>query len=1554
MAETVRIEIPIETVDNTDPELSNITKNLEKLGEAADTANTKAKRASGTVSQFDKQSEKTQKSLAKWVKEKYEVLLKAKDKISPVVQTLGNSLRTFGSKTWSVTMKAFDLVTSPVRGIINLLKNPVFQVGAVLGVSIGLSDTIETYKDFEAAMSQVQAISGATSTELDKLTEKAREMGAATKFTAEEAAQGFNYMAMAGWKTEDMLSGIEGILSLAAASGEDLGTTSDIVTDALTAFGMKASESAHFADVMAVAASNANTTVAGMGETFKYAGTMAGTLGYSIEDVAMATGLMANSGIKGTMAGTALNSIFTRLSTNTSGAADALKELGIEFFDSNGNARDLSDVLDELRAATAGYSDEQKSALANTVAGLEAQKGLLAILNASEEDYNKLAEAVNNADGAAAEMADTMMNNLAGSIELLQSATDEVKLSFGERLAPYVRGLADYLTEQMPAIEAGLDEFMDFVDRKMDKLQRKFEEITESEEWQNADFFGKVKIAWNEIIAEPFSEWWNSTGKAMLSETAGDIGNAIGSGISSSILMLLGIDVPGSVNEGASVGRAFAEGFSEGFDFELISSKLWDGFKNLLSSAGKLLPGGEQADLGSVVSAALLAKLAVPAVSFGRGIFGTGKALFGPSGTGGASLMSTMLGSAGMGTGLLGFGANTAINLGAGNLAGGASLSAGALSALGLGATAGGVIGGASLISGGIDIYKAIKSSDKEESAAYGESGAWKVGGVAAGAAAGAALGSVIPGLGTAVGALIGAGVGGIAGWIKGNKVKEEYQENVEEMQKEAEKARKVFEVTGLSIDEVRFKNEALTEAMHDAEVSAEEFAVMFQEECARVAKEAFGDIKLSLEEVKKVASEVTFADMADELTEFVDASGKTEQSLASLRTAVVNLKRENWKISLGMELSEADMDSYKKAIETFVASAQTYIDDNHYEATVALRLLIGEDADTTTLDAYYESMKTQVESLSQQLNDTIEIAFSDSIITLDEAAELESLQNQITEITNKLTQAKTEAQFQALQIKYNGAALDLSSFTALQEELKANVAIAEEQYDEALTVTLTNLNLQLAEGTITQEEYDELAQKATEGYYANINEINTRVQSFNLESISTAWADELDGILPELEGTTAEKLEEAMNRALIIKPDVSAWTNEEIIDWFGLGDIDTASATMIASELLTTALAVPEGTKESILQNWKDSMPTAEEIAQAIDFTSMTWDEYTKLTGGGDGTYFVAPGSDFNPKVDTILTAEEENFEERAKMFAENIHNYMENYMSPEQVMDFMEQYNFGETDPAVPDFTEVMKAYGPISNEYYEQLVQEWKTAGLGMGGALNGGASESLLGYSPLLRSDLQSALDMATVSPFSVTARINVTPSYNFGGGSSLLTQSQFSAFPMLSNAAGGYVSGGPQLSWLAEEGYGEFVIPTNPSRRARALELYAQAGQVLGVGAHAEGGIVGRISPYSGFVDDNINFLNEAFTNESGAFNETTDTNYPTFTPQKSSTTEGSTKIEVSVQMTPEFNIQGGEGQSEEDIMNVIRRHMKEMADELGGEIAGKLEAVFANMPLQEA
>lgn len=1554
MAETLRIEIPIETVDNTDPGVSNATKKFEKMERAANSANNSAKKASDTVSKFDKQAQKTEKSLTSWAKEKYEVLLEAKERISPVLSTLGNGLRSFAGKSWSITMRAIDLVTSPVRGIINLLKNPIFQVGAVLGVSIGLKDTVETYKDFEAAMSQVQAISGATSTELVKLTNKAKEMGATTKFTAEESAQAFNYMAMAGWKTDDMLNGIEGILSLAAASGEDLATTSNIVTDALTAFNMKAGDAGHFSDVLAQAASNANTTVSGMGETFKYAGSMAGSLGYSIEDVALMTGLMANTGIKGTMAGTALNSIFTRLSTNTNGAADAMKKLGISFFDSNGNARDLSDVMGELRTATAGMTAEQKSNLANTIAGTQAQKGLLAILNASESDYNKLADAINNADGAAAKMSDTMMDNLQGSITLLQSAVDGVKISFGERLSPYVRSLADWLTDQMPAVESGLDEMMDWVDTKVDRAKRKLDELTSTDEWQNADFLGKVKLSWDAFIAEPFKEWWDTKGKEKFAEFAGDIGKGIGSGIKIGVMTMLGIDISETFDEGTSIGASFAKGFSEGFDFDAVSAKLMDGLGNLVSNAAKLLPGGKSADLSSIFSAVMLSKIASPFISLGKGAISLGKAgktVLG-SGTGEMGLGATMLGSSAMGTGLLGKSAMLAINLGAGNLAGGASLGAGALSALGLGAGAGAVAGGATLISAGIDTYKAIKSDDKDEKAAYGGSAAWKAGGVAAGAAAGAALGSVIPGLGTAVGALIGAGVGGIAGWVKGNKVKEEYQENIEEMQKEAEKAQKIFQATGLSIEDVKFQNEALQDAMNDSEVSAEQFAQMFQEECENVAKNAFGKVKLSLQEVKEIASDITFGDMADSLNNFTTATNDTQQALSNLQSSVATLKKENWKVSLGMKLDELQKDDYKTAIENFISDSQSYIDNNHYEATVALKLLTGTDADTSGLDSYYGSLKSQLEDLGSQLNGKVDIAMEDSVITLDEAAEIQNLQDQISAITGKISQARTDAEFDTLKIKYSGAELDMDSFNALQEELQAEVTSASDQYEQALTLTLTNLKLQLADGAITQDEYDAAVKEATDGYYAQIGDINARVSSFNLETIAEAWDSSLQGYMPEIEGTTKEKLETALNNALLAHPDVKTWTAADVASWMGLDklNLDTAVQTDIATQILQTALAVPEGTKEKIMQDFKDSVPTAEEIKEAIDWDSMTnqdWQDLMEsITGPTEGESIGLTSDALKQKMSDYYA---DCFEQVKTSYSEALHNALENSNSEETLSSFMQEYMQNQMQDF--DFSTVMENYGPISNEYFATLQSEWQTAGTNLGTSLNTGASTSLTGGSAQLRTSLQTSLNTATASPFNISPTVNVTPNYN------LLTLPQIPTTTPAKHAAGGRVGGGPQLSWLAEEGWDEFVIPTNPSRRTRALELYEQAGEALGVSKHAEGGHI-EGSNLSDMVSDH-NLFTEATRNASYGYNETTEGNYEdnsaeTYAPVSSevpTSTPQTGPISVNVAVSPNFQIEAKEGQSEEDIVAVIRRHLGEIADELGGNIADKLGEVFANMPV---
>ena len=423
MAEPIRIDVSLTATDNTEAGVRSATTRIIALERSANSAGNSIRNTTSNVdrtvqqsqeriSRYDETVQRTRKSLLAWAKEKYQVLLEAKEKVTPILNTVKSGLKSFAGKTWNVTLKAIDLITTPLKGVLNLLKNPILQAGVVLGVSLSLTDTVNTYKDFQAAMSNVKAISGASGSEFDMLTSKAEEMGSTTKFTATEAAEAFNYMAMAGWNAQQMTDGIEGILNLASASGEDLATTSDIVTDALTAFGLKASDAGHFSDVLAQASSSANTDVGMMGETFKYVASMAGSLGYSIEDVALMTGLMANSGIKSTQAGTALNAVLTRLATNTNGAADSIQELGVNFYDSAGNARPLATVIGELREATQGMNQEQKTSLANTVAGMEAQKGLMAILNASEEDYNKLADSINNADGAAKKMSDIQLDNL--------------------------------------------------------------------------------------------------------------------------------------------------------------------------------------------------------------------------------------------------------------------------------------------------------------------------------------------------------------------------------------------------------------------------------------------------------------------------------------------------------------------------------------------------------------------------------------------------------------------------------------------------------------------------------------------------------------------------------------------------------------------------------------------------------------------------------------------------------------------------------------------------------------------------------------------------------------------------------------------------------------------------------------------------------------------------------------------------------------------------------------------------------------------------------------
>lgn len=351
-----------------------------------------------------------------------------------------NDLKVFGDKSATAEQKLNGL-SSAFKTTGGLLSKNVTL--PIVGVGVA---AVKTATDFEAGMSEVKAISGATGSEFDALRDKAIEMGAKTKFSASDSADAFKYMAMAGWDASQMMDGIAGIMDLAAASGEDLATTSDIVTDALTAFGLQASDSAHFADVLAQASSKSNTNVGLMGETFKYVAPVAGALGYSIEDTAVAIGLMANSGIKGSQAGTALRSTITRLAKPVGEAKDAVEELKISITNADGTMKPLSQTMVELREKFAGLTEEQKTQYAAMLAGQEGMSGLLAIVNASDEDFQKLTDEINNANGAAEDMASVMMDNTAGAVEQLKGALESAGILIGEQLTPYIRQLAEWIT----------------------------------------------------------------------------------------------------------------------------------------------------------------------------------------------------------------------------------------------------------------------------------------------------------------------------------------------------------------------------------------------------------------------------------------------------------------------------------------------------------------------------------------------------------------------------------------------------------------------------------------------------------------------------------------------------------------------------------------------------------------------------------------------------------------------------------------------------------------------------------------------------------------------------------------------------------------------------------------------------------------------------------------------------------------------------------------------------------------------------------------------------
>lgn len=326
-----------------------------------------------------------------------------------------------------------------------------------------LAAMIGTAATFEQAMSKVKAITNSSNEDMARLNETAQQLGASTQFSATQAAEAMSYLGMAGWKTDQIIAGMPGMLDLAAASGSDLATVADIVSDDLTAFGMSADQAGHMADVMAAASTNANTNVEMMGMTFKYAGAVAGALGYSLEDVSIATGLMANAGIKADQAGTSLRAIMTRLIDPPKDAADALNTLGISAINADGSVKPFRQTIMELREKFQGLSQSEKAQMASSIAGTDAMSGFLAVVNASDSDFNTLANAIDNADGASKQMANTMNDNTKGGAIQLQSAIEGVSIAIGSIFLPTLARIAGVMAQTVGSVANWAKEHQELV-----------------------------------------------------------------------------------------------------------------------------------------------------------------------------------------------------------------------------------------------------------------------------------------------------------------------------------------------------------------------------------------------------------------------------------------------------------------------------------------------------------------------------------------------------------------------------------------------------------------------------------------------------------------------------------------------------------------------------------------------------------------------------------------------------------------------------------------------------------------------------------------------------------------------------------------------------------------------------------------------------------------------------------------------------------------------------------------------------------------------------------
>lgn len=581
----------------------------------------------------------------------------------------------------------------------------------------------------------------------------------------------------------------------------------------------------------------------------------------------------------------------------------------------------------------------------------------------------------------------------------------------------------------------------------------RIQKITDSKEFKNASLGKKIKMLWEGAIANPFSEWWSKTvvpwwdhtAIPWLKEKAASAGKAIGKGLSNILLTLLGKDTAGAVEEGVSIGSSFVKGFLEGFDGAAIADAFVDAFGRIWDAmpwwAKALLFGYGASKIGGMIN----------------GIF---------SFLGNTKMF---LGSPSSGTGLLGFGANAAINMGAGNLAGGASMSNGALSALGLSSTAGFITGGITAIDGVTDLYDGFKNNDSTAV----QTGAWKTGGALGGAGLGAAIGSIIPGVGTAIGAGVGALFGSIVGWIGASNVEKEAEEAARKAEEEAREAAK--------------KEAELAAAIQKGLV------------------DHFGDISMSMEEINTSLSEMFGRDVIARANAATEAISQMNSSLEAFTSADYNLKKGLWMTTLkkGASLTSDEISGLQSSVDDFTSAAASYVDDAQYASHESIVALMGDSDMTKKVieksTAYYDEKSKKLSGLTEDLDKALSDALADNVISIDEEKSIQNLRAQITNVMAQIKQDQYTADMNIIKAKYSNTDMTYDSFATMMEQ---SAASAQEMTD--------GFWQQFGQGSIGLEEGSEEWNALLKSTLDNISGVLQTAGDLGLDKLQANWKDEL------------------------------------------------------------------------------------------------------------------------------------------------------------------------------------------------------------------------------------------------------------------------------------------------------------------------------------------------------------------------------------------------------------------------------------------------------------